>query len=211
VIPGVAGLETLRVHHSPIRPDHPAMGWIEGNPFHEEALAGARMASIDFIVNTVNDADNRVVAVVAGDLAAAHAEGVRLSRPLWHCEAEMADIVVVSPGGYPRDIDLHQAQKSLSVAETICRPGGTLILVAEAKGGISKFASWLEEAGSPAEVVERFQREGYNREASAKAYYYAKSLMQWEIYLVDLLCWGIGCVPCSWFLSRISSRRSMPP
>lgn len=186
VIPGVASLKTLNVHHSlPIRPSHPAMGWLEGNAFHEEALAGARMAKIDFIVNTVNDAENRVVAVVAGDLAEAHYEGVRLSKPLWEKETATADIVVTSPGGYPRDIDLHQAQKALSVAELVCRPGGTMILVAEAAGGIGKFSSWLEQASTPEEVVERFKKEGYTQEASAKAYYYAKALTKWQISLVN--------------------------
>ena len=39
IMPGVAGLNTLNQHHSlPIRPYHPAFGWMKGNPFHEEAV-----------------------------------------------------------------------------------------------------------------------------------------------------------------------------
>lgn len=42
ILPGVAGLKTLRIHHSfPVYQYEPAMGFIYGNPFHEIALDAA--------------------------------------------------------------------------------------------------------------------------------------------------------------------------
>ncbi|MDP2858659.1 MAG: lactate racemase domain-containing protein, partial [Bacillota bacterium] len=61
ILPGVAGLRTLNVHHSlPIRPYEPAMGWYGGNAFHEEALVAARMVGVDFMVNTIDNADREL-------------------------------------------------------------------------------------------------------------------------------------------------------
>ena len=38
---GSTGLDTLKIHHSlPMRPYNPSMGILEGNRFHDVALAG---------------------------------------------------------------------------------------------------------------------------------------------------------------------------
>ncbi|MFR5731612.1 MAG: lactate racemase domain-containing protein [Clostridium sp.] len=82
----VAGIETLKIHHSlPIRPFEPAVGWMEENPFHQAALAAAKLVKVRFILNAVQDTHKQNVAVVAGDLAEAHAEGVRICREHIHC------------------------------------------------------------------------------------------------------------------------------
>ena len=67
ILPGVAGFDTLKVHHSlPMRPYHPAMGMIEGNAFHETALQAAKIAKVRFIVNAVQDMKKQNVCFVAG-------------------------------------------------------------------------------------------------------------------------------------------------
>ena len=41
ILPGITGLDTLKIHHSlPMRPYNPSMGILEGNRFHDVALAG---------------------------------------------------------------------------------------------------------------------------------------------------------------------------
>ena len=158
--PGVAALETIAKHHSfPIRPYHPAMGWMKGNPFHEVAVEVARTAGIDFIVNVVKNWKGEVVKAVAGDLEAAHEAGVRVCEQSWVVTfPQKYDIVIVTPGGYPRDIDLHQAQKAMSTAELVAADGGVIVLIAECRDGIGKFAEWLKTAKSPQDVIERFKR-----------------------------------------------------
>jgi len=183
ILPGVSGLKTLNIHHSlPIRPYDPAMGWYHGNPFHEEALKAARMVGVDFIVNTIDNARRELVAVVAGDVDRAHQEGVKICEQIWRVEIpKRADVVITSPGGYPRDFDLHQSQKALSCAEMACREGGIIILCAEARDGIGKFGSWLKEAKDPQEVIDRYKREGYTAEASAKAFMYARAFKKHKV------------------------------
>jgi nickel-dependent lactate racemase len=190
LVPGVAGLETIARHHSfPIRPYAPSMGWMHGNPFHELALSIARAAGVDFIVNVVKNWRGEVVRAVAGDLAAAHAEGVRACEQSWVVDLPRRfDVVVVTPGGHPRDLDLHQAQKALAAAELAAAPGGIIVLVAACGEGTGKFAAWFEGAESPAAIIERFRREGFTRQQSSKAFMCARALQEHRIIVA---CDGI--------------------
>jgi nickel-dependent lactate racemase len=185
VMPGIAGLSSLRTHHSfPIRPNRPSMGWLEGNPFHEEALKAARIAGVDFIVNAIDNVKREMVKVVAGDLNEAHLKGVAVCRDIWTVELDAkADVVIVSPGGYPRDFDLHQSQKACACAELACKEGGEIILCAEVPNGAGKFAQRLKDATHPREVVDKYTAEGYTAESTAKAYMYARALLSHRIGL----------------------------
>ena len=189
--PGVAALETIAKHHSfPIRPYNPAMGWMKGNPFHEVALSVARAVGIDFIVNVVKNCRGEVVHAVAGEMEAAHEAGVQVCEQSWVLTfPRKYDVVVVTPGGYPRDIDLHQAQKAMSTAELVVADGGAIVLIAECRDGIGKFAQWLKAAESPQEVIDRFKREGFTREHSSKAFMCARALAK---HPVVVACSGIG-------------------
>jgi len=184
ILPGVAGLETLNRHHSlPIRPYHPALGWMKGNPFHEEAVKVARSVGVDFILNVVKNACGQMVAAVAGDLEAAHEHGVSLCEKSWQLNLPNSyDIVIVSPGGFPRDIDLHQSQKAMSAAEMVIEKDGVIVLVAECRDGIGKYADWLKQADSPREVIERFECEGFTRDHSSKAFMCARALEHYRVY-----------------------------
>ncbi|MDP3387860.1 MAG: nickel-dependent lactate racemase [Eubacteriales bacterium] len=188
IVPGLAGFKTLKIHHSlPIRPFEPAMGMIYGNPFHEVALDVALKTKTRFMVNAVQNPQKQNIAFVAGDLIEAHRKGVdRCKEASEVYLKERADIVVVSPGGYPRDRNLYQAQKALSVAETIGNPECTFILVAEAKDGYGEgvLREWLTEAQSPEEVIERFRLEGYDI-GSNKAFMFARAMTKGKVVIVS--------------------------
>ena len=188
--PGVAALETIAKQHSfPIRPYDPAMGWMKGNPFHEVAVTVARTVGIDFIINVVKNCKGEVVRAVAGDLVAAHEAGVAVCEQSWVTTfPQKYDVVIVTPGGFPRDIDLHQAQKAMSTAEQVAADGGVIVLLAECADGIGKFAAWLKGAKSPHAVIERFKREGFTREHSSKAFMCARALAK---HPVVVYCAGI--------------------
>lgn len=188
IVPGVAGLDTLKIHHSlPIRPFEPAMGFIYGNPFHEAALEAAKKVNVRFMVNAIQDPHKQNIAFVAGEIEEAHAKGVEICRKVSEVEIHgLADIVITSPGGYPRDSNLYQAQKALSVAEPLGKPNCVYILNANAEDGIGEgvFRQWLVEAKTPQEVVERFRAEGYNV-GSNKAFMYARALTKGRVIIVS--------------------------
>jgi len=188
ILPGITGLDTLKVHHSlPMRPYNPSMGFIEGNRFHDVALAAAKMAGVRFMINAVQDMKKQNVCFVAGDIDKAHMEGVEICRRLNTIDLPcLADVVVCSPGGYPRDSDLYQAQKGLAVAESLVRKGGTMILCCngELGPGEGNFIKWMKEGESPEAIVERFKTEGFNV-GNNKAFMYARALLRGRIVVVS--------------------------
>ncbi|WP_141335792.1 MULTISPECIES: nickel-dependent lactate racemase [unclassified Paenibacillus] len=188
IVPGVAGVTSLLQHHSfPIRSEEPVMGITENNRFHEEAVEAARTVGVDFIVNVVKNHRGEIVATVAGDLEEAHEAGVTICRQAWELEVpHLYDITIVSPGGYPKDFDMHQSQKALASAEIITKPGGSIILVAECPDGIGSFGKLLIESRDPQEVIDRFKQSGFdNHNHSSKAYMYARALLKHNVYFIS--------------------------
>ncbi len=188
VVPGICGLETLRTHHSfPIRPAVPILGIVKNNTFHEEAVAAAR-AGVDFIVNVVKNYRSQVVEAVAGDLDAAHMAGVAICEKSWVRKFSKAyDVVFVGPGRYPKDIDLHQSQKGMAVAEQITRPGGTIVLIAECSNGVGKFGKVLKEADSVETVIRDFYAQGFTPDQNSKAYMFARCCKDHKVFVVSRL------------------------
>lgn len=188
IVPGISGYECLRTHHSyPIAPIDPVMGWLDGNPFHEEALAAARVAGVDFIINSVDNERREMVVCVAGDLDKAHREGCKVCEKVT-CGTipTRADVVICTPGGFPRDIDLHQGQKACSVAEMACKRGGHIILVAEAPDKGAHFADVLINAETPKEVFDLFINEGMTKGSNrGKAFMWARGLLRYRMSVTN--------------------------
>lgn len=67
------------------------------------------------------------------------------------------------PRGAPRDIDLYQSQKALSVAELICREPCVFILVAACSDGFGEgsFREIMETYADPDEIIGAYAREGF--------------------------------------------------
>jgi len=188
IVPGVAGIDTLKRHHSmPIRPYNPAMGFMEENPFHKISLEIAKKLGVNFILNVVQNSKKETIAAVAGDLEKAHKAGVDISRKNSEIKIkERAEIVVTSPGGFPRDINLYQSQKAVSVAERVVKENGVIILVANCQEGIKKgdFLDWMLSAKNPKEIIDRFLEEGYTLTGSHKAFLFARALVNKKIIVV---------------------------
>jgi len=139
ICPGLAALETVKVWHGPDFLEHPnaRAGTLEGNPVHEETTYIGRRAGCDFIVNTLIDAQRRMLKVVAGDMESAFYEGVAVARRVVRDTlAEPVDIVVTSAAGYPLDATFYQSIKGMVAALPIVRRGGTIILAAEMSEGV---------------------------------------------------------------------------
>jgi hypothetical protein len=101
LIPGVAGFQTIRANHrltlDPERGIHPGVGpcLLDGNPVHLDMLEGARMVRPDFTLNTILDADHRMIAAVAGNFETAHEEGCRQAARLFRLTvAEPVDVLI---------------------------------------------------------------------------------------------------------------------
>jgi lactate racemase len=139
VCPGIAGLETVEVWHSPRFLRHPKAdcGIVEGNPVHEENTRIALMAGCDFIVNVCVDGRRRVTWAGAGDMIRAWEEGVRFVEGVVKAPVPgPLDVVLTSCAGYPLDTTWYQAVKALTGALPIVKRGGTIVLAASLSEGV---------------------------------------------------------------------------
>jgi nickel-dependent lactate racemase len=161
IMPGVSTAAAIQANHSRMVEETSVAGKIEGNNLRADIDEVARFRSIDFIVNVVLDEKKRIVRALAGDYIKAHREGCAFLDTLYKVKIDKrADIVMVSPGGYPKDINLYQAQKALDNARHAVKDGGIIILVASCKEGLGEevFERWMCSAKSPDEMVEKIRR-----------------------------------------------------
>jgi len=166
ICPGIVGLDTVRVWHSPEFLEHPRAdcGMLDGNPVHEENTWIAKKAGCDFIVNVVIDAARRPLKFVAGDMEAAFLEGVEFVRSVvTDTVPEPVDIVITSSAGYPLDTTFYQSVKGMTGALPIVKQGGTIILAASLTDGIGSapFQQLFQENASLEEFTQRIHGKDY--------------------------------------------------
>jgi len=188
VLPAVSSEETIQHNHAMILHPKARTGVLEGNPIHEDMVEAARLAKADFIVNIVTNSKRELVKAFAGDLEQAFYEGAKLVDEMYKVPIERrADIVVVSSGGHPLDIDLYQAYKGVDNALDAVKRGGVIIWAAECPEGHGNevFCDWMTRFKDPkemeAEIKHRFKLGGH------KAYYLARALQRVQIILVSTL------------------------
>ena len=136
VLPAVGGEETIKHNHSMLLHANARTGNLDDNPVHQDMTEAARLAKVDFILNVVQNKKGEIVKAFAGDLEQVFGEAVKLVNEMYRIPVDRrADIVVVSAGGYPADMNLYQAYKALDNALDAVKRGGVIILVAECPEG----------------------------------------------------------------------------
>jgi lactate racemase len=188
VLPAVCSEETVKQNHALLLHASARTGILEDNPVHQDMTEAARLAKVDFIVNIVGNKKGEIVKAFAGDLEAAFLEAVKLVDAMYRVAIDRrADIIVVSAGGHPADINLYQAYKGLDNALDAVKRGGVIILVAECPEGHGNqvFYDWMTKLAdlknAEREIKRNFVMGGH------KAYYLLKALQNHQIILVSSL------------------------
>lgn len=163
-------------------------GNIKDNPLRSDIEEAADICGVDFILNVVLDEHKKIVKAVAGDVTAAHRKGCEFLDTMYQKEIDSrADIVLVSQGGAPKDLNLYQTQKALDNAKHAVKDGGTIILIGACNEGLGEavFEEWMMAAQESAELISRvkehFELGGHKAAAIAMVLEHA------EIYLVSEL------------------------
>jgi len=162
VMPGVSSKTSVSATHKLMLSPGSVAGKIKGNPTREAIEEVGEKIGVDFILNVVLNAQKKIIAAVAGDKFAAHRKGCEFADKSFKVKIkEKADVVIVSCGGYPKDINVYQAQKALDNAKYAVKDGGTIILVAECKEGFGDkiFEEWMLQATSFHDPVKRLREE----------------------------------------------------
>lgn len=145
VLPGISSEESIQRNHAMLFDPRARIGNLEGNPVHVDMTEGARLASPNFTINVVKDAEGRIAGAYAGSMEEVLASGAAMvdrmcKVPIWR----RADVVVVGAGGY--DIDFYQAYKAIHNSLNALKDGGKLILAAECRDGHGNdiFYDWVQ-------------------------------------------------------------------
>ncbi|MEM3617804.1 MAG: nickel-dependent lactate racemase [Candidatus Bathyarchaeia archaeon] len=188
VLPGVAGEETIKANHAMLLHPNAKTGVLDGNPVHEDMVEAAKMAKVDFILNVVVNSKGEIVRAFAGDLEQAFREGVKFVDEMYRVPVDRrADIVVVSSGGHPFDVNLFQAHKGVDSALEVVKRGGVIILAAECPEGHGNqvFYDWMVKF-KDLKAVEREIKRNFVL-GGHKAYYLMKALQKVQIILVSAM------------------------
>jgi nickel-dependent lactate racemase len=188
VMPAISCEETIKHNHAMLLHANAHTGALIGNPIHEDMTEGARLAKVDFILNVVTNRKDEIVKAFAGDLGQAFNEAVKLVDELYRVTVDRrADIVVVSSGGYPADVNLYQAYKALDNALEVVKRNGVIILVAECPEGHGNqvFYDWMMRLGELDKVEREIKRNFVL--GGHKAFYLLRALKNHQIILVSSL------------------------
>ena len=188
ILPGICGRKTIEANHASMVHPNARAGNLKGNPVHEEMQEAAEKVVVDFNINMVTDENHQIIEIVAGELLTSWRQGVDACKQIYISPIEKkADIVIASAGGYPKDINVYQAQKTLNNAYQAIKPGGTIILLAECLEGYGEatFENWIEEANIPDDIIKRLKNKFIL--GGHKAYSIAKLVKEVEVILISSL------------------------
>ena len=188
---GLAGRETINQNHAMMMLPGAKWGEYAANPARQDVEEIGARIGIDFCVNAVLTPDKQIVAAFAGDPAAVMRAGIPVARELYEVSvAAPFNLMIASPGGHPKDINIYQAQKGLAHAASVTRDGGELVLCAACPEGSGSLAyeSWMMNPPmrSHNAVLKRFEREGF-RVGRHKAFQVSRDAARVNLALVSEL------------------------
>lgn len=188
LLPGVCSKKTIEANHVMMIRPGTMPGRADGNPMREDIDEAGQIAGVAFMVNAVLDSHKGIVKIVAGHPIKAHREGTKYIDKMYKRELnKKVDIVVATCGGYPKDINLYQAQKGLENASYAVRDGGSIVLLAECREGLGEetFEEWMMRAKNPHEPVEWIQKDF--KLGAHKAAVICMVLERIKVYLVSTM------------------------
>lgn len=188
LMPGVSTKAAIENNHKMMLDPAAAIGVADGNPVREDIEEFGRKFPRAFLLNVLLNSKKEITQVVAGDPILAHRTGCRLLDQYYKIFVDKpADLVIVSPGGYPKDINLYQAQKGLENAAKVVAKGGKIVLVAELRDGFGEdiFEDWLVNSQSVQEILDKIKEKFVL--GGHKAAAIAKILQEHEVLLYSTL------------------------
>jgi nickel-dependent lactate racemase len=155
VIPGMSSIRTIQQNHlwamgrelGSGSNRNARSGKTRGNECHEDMMEIAGFVKPDFIVNVVPNAEGDYAGIFAGNWVSAWQEGTKLVDEIYSVEIpDLADIVIASAGGSPKDINLYQAGKTMDNASYAVKKGGAVIIVSECPDILEppEFPQWFQ-------------------------------------------------------------------
>jgi nickel-dependent lactate racemase len=192
LVPGIAGEVTIQANHSAknIASQYSRFGVYKDNLMHRNSIEIAKLVGVDFAINICINENHEVVKVAAGNVEKIHEELVQYQLKFIFEEIkEPYDIVICGNGGYPLDLNLYQAVKSMAIGELAVKRGGTIISVNECIDGIGQesFKDLIFSGMSPKVLYEKILKREITTPDQWEIQILSRILMKAEIFVVSSL------------------------
>ena len=161
VLPGVLAVESVRRNFVLALDRKAERGVIEGNPVYEDMAEAAGLAGVNFCLNVARKSSFEVARAFAGDVEASFSEAVKFVEKACSVQVDnRADVVYVSPGGFPFDGSLFESLRCLDVAERLAKRGKPVVLVAECAHGLgnAEFVGAISKHDDPRALEKELKR-----------------------------------------------------
>ena len=120
-----------------------------------------RIIGVDIAFNVVLNTQKQIVSAFFGDPYQVMIKGIALSNEICQVDSDGGyDMVIASPGGYPKDINLYQSQKAITHACTFLKKDGIVLLVAACYegAGSKSFENYFQGKNTWLEIINSFKQ-----------------------------------------------------
>ncbi len=184
---GLAGRATIAANHARLTHPQARTGVYHINPLRQEVEEIGRKAGVQFSLGTILDEHKQILKVYFGEPVAVMGAAIPMVREVFGVNVPaLYDLVIASPGGAPKDINLYQSQKALTHAARITREGGWVVLLAACPegSGSDSYEAYITEAKSHQAVIDQFQS-GFFKVGPHKAMLIARDAVRVNVVLVS--------------------------
>ena len=184
---GLAGRETINRNHAMLIRDHTHSGVYHINPMRQDVEEIGRKAGVHFVLGTVLNEQKEIMRVFFGDPVAVMLAAIPVVREVFgRVVAQPYDLVIGSPGGAPKDINLYQAQKGLTHTARITKDDGWAVLLAACPegSGSQSYEDYITNVDSHETVLREF-KSGFFKVGPHKAFQIAREAVRVRIILVS--------------------------
>lgn len=186
---GLTSRSTINKNHEMLLDPQCSVGRYENNPMRMDVEEIGDLIGIDCALNCILNRKKEIISVLFGRPRSVMEKGIKIVNSTCRVNVEHKyDIVIASPGGYPKDINLYQAQKAMTHAALIIKDQGIIVLVAECieGSGSLQFEEFMEGISSYEEVFNKFQKLGFSI-GPHKAFQIARETSRVKIMIKSVL------------------------
>lgn len=184
---GLAGRETINANHAMLIRERTRSGLFHTNPMRQDIEEMGRKAKVHFNLGTVLNEEKEVMRVFFGEPKDVMLTAIPVVRQVFGLTVPQPyDLVIASPGGAPKDINLYQAQKGLTHAARIAKNDGWVVLLAACPegSGSPSYEDYITQVDSHLTVIQQFKA-GFFKVGPHKAFLIAKEAVRVKAVLVS--------------------------
>jgi nickel-dependent lactate racemase len=172
---GVTGRKTINHNHALLQDAKSCVGLFEDNPLRQDIEEIGQLIGVDLALNAILNEKKEILNVFFGHPKEVILAGIKVIKETGLTLIdETYDLVIASAGGYPKDINLYQAQKALTHASLFCKDGGTVLLAAACNEGVGSqsYVDFMKGVTSHSEARDKLIASGF-RVGPHKAFQFA--------------------------------------